>query len=327
MRSTGPSCTPRRRARSTWRRRATPTTTWTPTRSSTPAAPTTHAGGADRRPARVLRRADTAAGCGHGQLDGRAEPQVVLLDVRQGRHRHRGAGRRPALPDTGHASKNGRILSTLPNGEYGFLQGTSMASPHAAGVAALLKSTHPKARPAQLQALLKAQANATACPESYDQDGDGTQDAVCKGGKQINGFYGLRHRQRAARGEVTRTRVGSPGTTRTDRFVPRTNWRRLHHDRAPPALSARDRRSRSEWPWRRPWRSCRHHGVRGRRARHPGRRDRRRERHPRLGDGADATGAQLRRQRPPRARPFRADEEGHRRGRRHDRDVVQHGSA
>ncbi|MFE4669151.1 S8 family serine peptidase [Streptomyces sp. NPDC056716] len=92
------------------------------------------------------------------------------------------------IPDT--PSKNGRILSTMPNNQYGFLQGTSMASPHAAGVAALLKSEHPKASPAQLQRLLKAQADDTACPASYDQDGDGTQDAVCEGGERSNGFYG-----------------------------------------------------------------------------------------------------------------------------------------
>ncbi len=99
-----------------------------------------------------------------------------------------GGDRLYQIPDT--PSKNGRILSTMPNGQYAFLQGTSMASPHAAGVAALLKSTHPKATSAQLQSLLKAQADATACPESYDQDGNGTQDAVCKGGKHLNGFYG-----------------------------------------------------------------------------------------------------------------------------------------
>ncbi|WP_030954971.1 S8 family peptidase [Streptomyces sp. NRRL S-481] len=92
------------------------------------------------------------------------------------------------IPDT--PSKDGRILSTMPNGGYAFLQGTSMAAPHASGVAALLKSKHPWASPAQLQALLKAQADRTACPTSYDQDGDGTQDAVCEGGERVNGFYG-----------------------------------------------------------------------------------------------------------------------------------------
>ncbi|MGW0985080.1 S8 family peptidase [Streptomyces sp. NPDC002486] len=99
-----------------------------------------------------------------------------------------GGDGRYQTPDT--PSKNGRILSTLPNGTWGFLQGTSMASPHASGVAALLKSKHPWASPAQLQAMLKAQADRTACPTSYDQDGDGTQDAVCEGGKRLNGFYG-----------------------------------------------------------------------------------------------------------------------------------------
>ncbi|MFJ4470266.1 S8 family peptidase [Streptomyces sp. NPDC089424] len=99
-----------------------------------------------------------------------------------------GGDRLYQIPDT--PSKNGRILSTMPNNQYGFLQGTSMASPHAAGVAALLKSEHPWASPAQLQWLLKAQADKTACPESYDQNGDGTQDAVCEGGNRVNGFYG-----------------------------------------------------------------------------------------------------------------------------------------
>ncbi|UXY26742.1 S8 family peptidase [Streptomyces sp. HUAS TT20] len=94
------------------------------------------------------------------------------------------------IPDT--PSKNGRILSTLPNDQYGFLQGTSMASPHVAAVAALLKSTHPYASPAQLQALLKAEADNPGCPtDPYDGDGDGVVDATCVGGKRVNGFYGF----------------------------------------------------------------------------------------------------------------------------------------
>ncbi|MFF2203228.1 S8 family serine peptidase [Streptomyces sp. NPDC058145] len=94
------------------------------------------------------------------------------------------------IPDT--PSKNGRILSTLPNNQYGFLQGTSMASPHVAAVAALLKSAHRHATPAQLQALLKAQADNPGCPAGpYDGDGDGVVDATCVGGKRVNGFYGF----------------------------------------------------------------------------------------------------------------------------------------
>ncbi|SFE62560.1 S8 family serine peptidase [Streptomyces mirabilis] len=93
------------------------------------------------------------------------------------------------IPDT--PSKNGRILSTMPNNQYGFLQGTSMATPHVAGVAALLKSHYPWASPAQLQALLKAEADNPGCPTApYDGNGDGVVDATCVGGKHVNGFYG-----------------------------------------------------------------------------------------------------------------------------------------
>ncbi|MFF2010350.1 S8 family serine peptidase [Streptomyces sp. NPDC058195] len=91
----------------------------------------------------------------------------------------------PAPPAT-----SGLILSTLPNGAYGYKAGTSMAAPHVSGVAALIKSTHPHASAAGVKALLLAEADATACGAPYDIDGDGTVDAVCEGGKNKNGFYG-----------------------------------------------------------------------------------------------------------------------------------------
>ncbi len=66
-----------------------------------------------------------------------------------------------------------------------------MATPHVAGVAALLKSKYPWASPAQLQALLKAEADNPGCPTTpYDGNGDGVVDATCAGGKHVNGFYG-----------------------------------------------------------------------------------------------------------------------------------------
>ncbi|HEY9327985.1 MAG TPA: S8 family serine peptidase [Streptomyces sp.] len=85
---------------------------------------------------------------------------------------------------------SGLILSTLPGGKYGYKAGTSMASPHVAGVVALIKSTHPYASAAAVKALLTLEADATACGEPYDIDGDGKIDAVCEGGKNRNGFYG-----------------------------------------------------------------------------------------------------------------------------------------
>jgi subtilisin family serine protease len=91
----------------------------------------------------------------------------------------------PAAPAT-----SGLILGTLPGGKYGYMAGTSMASPHVAGVAALIKSTHPGAPAGQVKALLNAQADATPCTDPYDIDSDGKIDAVCKGSANLNGFYG-----------------------------------------------------------------------------------------------------------------------------------------
>jgi subtilisin family serine protease len=92
----------------------------------------------------------------------------------------------PATP-----SGNGRILSTLPGNTYGWLQGTSMATPHVVAVAALIKSAHPHATPQQIQALLKAEADNPGCPTGlYDPDGNGVQNATCTGPQQYNSFYG-----------------------------------------------------------------------------------------------------------------------------------------
>ncbi|GHH88590.1 peptidase S8 [Streptomyces sulfonofaciens] len=92
----------------------------------------------------------------------------------------------PAPPAT-----NGSILGTLPGGSWGYMSGTSMATPHVVGVAALIKSTHPGASPAQVKALLYKGADATPCTDPYDVDGDGRIDAVCAAGNGKTGFYGV----------------------------------------------------------------------------------------------------------------------------------------
>jgi subtilisin family serine protease len=92
----------------------------------------------------------------------------------------------PGTPDA-----NGRVLSTLPGGGYGYKQGTSMAGPHVAGVAALLKSAHPYATPSQLQAMLKGQATKVACPEKvYDSAGALIDATTCNSKWGQTGYYG-----------------------------------------------------------------------------------------------------------------------------------------
>jgi subtilisin family serine protease len=81
------------------------------------------------------------------------------------------------------------VLSTVPGG-YASSCGTSMAAPHATGVAALLASTHPGDTPKQLTQLLDSEADPIACPADYDLNGTGAQDAYCTGDTSYNSFYG-----------------------------------------------------------------------------------------------------------------------------------------
>ena len=84
--------------------------------------------------------------------------------------------------------------TTRTNG-WGYKQGTSMASPHAAGVAALALSANPALGPGALASLLERTAQPLACPDGvYNPtplwpNNATTYEATCYGG-QRNGFYG-----------------------------------------------------------------------------------------------------------------------------------------
>jgi subtilisin family serine protease len=92
----------------------------------------------------------------------------------------------PETPDG-----NGRVLSTIVGGGWGYLQGTSMASPHATGVVALVRSTHPNWNNNRVARELANQADRLACPPNpYDPTGDGSFLATCQGGNSGRGFYG-----------------------------------------------------------------------------------------------------------------------------------------
>ena len=92
-------------------------------------------------------------------------------------------------PSGGKAEDDPCVLSTVPGG-YESMCGTSMATPHVTGVAALLASEHPDATPQTLTKMLTEQADPLPCPDDYDLDGTGAQDAYCTGYEPYNGFYG-----------------------------------------------------------------------------------------------------------------------------------------
>jgi subtilisin family serine protease len=107
------------------------------------------------------------------------------------------------------AAVNGRVLSTYPaalfagclrkvvdpsGATYCYLQGTSMASPHVAGVAALIESTG-ISQPGAVAARLKNTADPLGCPADlsiYDffPAVDNGAPQVCTGGAGFNSFNG-----------------------------------------------------------------------------------------------------------------------------------------
>ncbi|MBT2481708.1 S8 family serine peptidase [Streptomyces sp. ISL-94] len=78
------------------------------------------------------------------------------------------------------AAPGSNVYSTAPGGGYSTKSGTSMATPHVVGVAALIASANPGITPAQIRDKLATQANDIACPS----------DSRCTGTTANNGFFG-----------------------------------------------------------------------------------------------------------------------------------------
>ena len=104
---------------------------------------------------------------------------------------------------------NGRVLSTVPGGGWAYAQGTSMATPHVTGVAALIESRYGPLSRGRVTAMVAQTADPIACPDAvtlalYDPFPSFSNDAPqsCQGGAGYNSWYG--HGQVNALSAVTR---------------------------------------------------------------------------------------------------------------------------
>jgi subtilisin family serine protease len=96
---------------------------------------------------------------------------------------------------------NGRVLSTWRDDGYVWAQGTSMASPHVAGVAALVLSQYGEMPPGRVQAMITQTADPRPCPAEFNPGPPLVFQAKSQGSKGYNSFFG--HGQVNAHDAVT----------------------------------------------------------------------------------------------------------------------------
>ena len=86
----------------------------------------------------------------------------------------------------------GRLVQDTNGNYYAWLNGTSMAAPHAAGVAALIRAAHPGMSQGAVAALLRSTATGQPCPAALDPGVVffGAPVQFCSGGAGNNNFYG-----------------------------------------------------------------------------------------------------------------------------------------
>jgi subtilisin family serine protease len=83
------------------------------------------------------------------------------------------------------------ITTTDGGGGYVYLNGTSMSSPHAAGVAALIVERHPKWSPGAIEAALQRTAQELACPPDWVPLNPADEREECYGGSDgKTSFFG-----------------------------------------------------------------------------------------------------------------------------------------
>jgi subtilisin family serine protease len=97
----------------------------------------------------------------------------------------------PTVSTLSHAVLSSTFNTVMHTNGWGYMQGTSMAGPHAVGVAALALSAHPNPTPGALASFLELTAEGLPCPEGVYNPRPGLDQylAQCSGGNR-NSFYG-----------------------------------------------------------------------------------------------------------------------------------------
>ena len=96
------------------------------------------------------------------------------------------AGRARTRPEAGRRSPLSTGPSTSGGGRYVWISGTSMSSPHAAGVAALIRGVHPNMPQGAVAARIRSSASPMACPANWPPD----DERQCTGGGGQTSFFG-----------------------------------------------------------------------------------------------------------------------------------------
>ncbi len=96
------------------------------------------------------------------------------------------------------------IYSTMPNNEYDFQGGTSMAAPAVAGVAALVRSFYPKLSASQVKAILLNSGLTTKSKVVVSGDSSKAMDfqKISKSGKMVNAYNALIMADAVSRGKI-----------------------------------------------------------------------------------------------------------------------------